>query len=73
MHGHCLRLPWPAIWVVLGLFRYYGFFAANVAALFAMSDDAIALHIILPLGISFYTFEAISYIVDIYRGRRARA
>jgi D-alanyl-lipoteichoic acid acyltransferase DltB (MBOAT superfamily) len=53
---------------VLGLFKYYGFFAANVAALFAMSDDAIALHIILPVAISFYTFEAISYNVDIYRG-----
>ncbi|NNF62182.1 MAG: MBOAT family protein [Gammaproteobacteria bacterium] len=55
----------------LGFFKYYDFFVQSFAASFAafgVSIDAPLLHIILPLGISFYTFQSISYSLDIYRG-----
>ncbi len=51
---------------LLGVFKYFDFFSANVATL--LGRDPILLHIVLPLGISFYTFHSISYIVDVYRG-----
>jgi D-alanyl-lipoteichoic acid acyltransferase DltB (MBOAT superfamily) len=56
----------------LGFFKYYDFFLSNVAA--ALADIGVAaslpaLRIILPVGISFYTFHAISYVVDVYRGK----
>ncbi len=51
---------------LLGIFKYFDFFSANIAAL--LGRDPVLLHIILPLGISFYTFHSISYIVDVYRG-----
>lgn len=52
----------------LGYFKYYNFFAATAGRLagkelFPLRD------IVLPLGISFYTFQAISYVVDVYRGK----
>lgn len=53
--------------VALGVFKYFNFFAAGFAEL--LHKDYIALNIILPLGISFYTFTAISYMVDVYRGK----
>lgn len=55
--------------VVLGLFKYANFFAENVNAL-ARTFDAPPRdwpQIVLPIGISFYTFHAISYVVDVYR------
>jgi D-alanyl-lipoteichoic acid acyltransferase DltB (MBOAT superfamily) len=52
---------------VLGFFKYAGFFAANVKAL---SGQTIPLGaVILPLGISFYTFEQITFLTDVWRGR----
>jgi alginate O-acetyltransferase complex protein AlgI len=57
---------------LLGFFKYFNFFLDNtyrVLGLFDLSLDQPTLKIILPLGISFYTFETISYVVDIYRGR----
>ena len=56
---------------VLGLFKYHDFFAENLNALFArIGIDAPIpmLHLILPVGISFYTFQTLSYTIDIYRG-----
>ena len=56
---------------ILGVFKYFDFFLLNLKSLFGTLGwtlDATTLHIILPLGISFYTFQSISYIVDIYRG-----
>jgi alginate O-acetyltransferase complex protein AlgI len=55
--------------LVLGTFKYAGFVAENVNAVAAwMGRDAIAFpEIVLPIGISFYTFHAISYVVDVYR------
>jgi len=60
--------------VNLGLlcyFKYLFFFADSVVALFHIFDIAVTLpafNIILPLGISFYTFQTISYTIDVYRG-----
>lgn len=55
--------------IVLGLFKYANFFGENVDAV-ARTIDAGPLdwpQIVLPIGISFYTFHAISYVVDVYR------
>lgn len=57
---------------ILGFFKYFGFFAASLAeALGAMgwSADLPTLQIVLPVGISFYTFQTMSYSLDIYRGQ----
>ncbi len=55
--------------LVLGIFKYAGFLAANLNALFSAG---ITLHILLPVGISFYTFTQIAFLVDAYRGNVAR-
>ena len=55
---------------ILGLFKYYDFFAQSFADLFlGGKSDGILLHLILPVGISFYTFQALSYSIDVYRGK----
>lgn len=57
---------------VLGFFKYYDFFLSNVVAALAdlgVSASVPVMRIILPVGISFYTFHAISYVVDVYRGK----
>jgi alginate O-acetyltransferase complex protein AlgI len=56
--------------VVLGIFKYANFFADNVNTLFlALGVNPIVVpRVLLPIGISFYTFHAISYVVDVYRG-----
>ena len=55
---------------ILGLFKYYDFFAQSFADLFLGGEsDKILLHLVLPVGISFYTFQALSYSIDVYRGR----
>jgi len=55
---------------VLGVFKYANFFADNVNALLvALHVGPVAVpNVLLPIGISFYTFHAISYVVDVYRG-----
>ena len=52
--------------LLLGYFKYANFFLGSVAALAGIAPRH--LEIVLPLGISFFTFKAISYIIDIYRG-----
>lgn len=55
---------------ILGLFKYYNFFTENFAALFrsfGIKVDEVTLDILLPVGISFYTFQALSYSIDVYR------
>jgi alginate O-acetyltransferase complex protein AlgI len=52
---------------LLGFFKYYNFFSANIAHLLHRSPDSFALSIILPLGISFHTFQSMSYVIDVYR------
>ena len=54
----------------LGLFKYFNFFAqslSELAALLHVDATFVTLNIILPAGISFYTFQSISYLIDIYR------
>ncbi len=56
--------------LILGVFKYYDFFASSFADLFLGGrDDALLLHLILPVGISFYTFQALSYSIDVYKGK----
>ncbi|MEO0471348.1 MAG: MBOAT family O-acyltransferase [Bacteroidota bacterium] len=56
---------------LLAFFKYYGFFEQNLMALmqlFGHTPGWTSLHVILPVGISFYTFQTMSYTIDIYRG-----
>tara|TARA_R110000796_G_scaffold71409_5_gene162196 strand:- start:65371 stop:66819 length:1449 start_codon:yes stop_codon:yes gene_type:complete len=53
-------------------FKYMGFFVESFAATFqafGLSLDSTSLNIILPVGISFYTFQTLSYSIDVYRGK----
>ena len=52
---------------ILGVYKYYDFFAREFAELFGIEADFLLLHLILPVGISFYTFQALSYSIDVYR------
>ena len=52
---------------LLGFFKYYNFFAENIAALLYRPLNSFAMSIILPLGISFHTFQSMSYVIDVYR------
>ena len=54
---------------ILALFKYYDFFVTEFAQLFNISTDGLLLKVILPVGISFYTFQALSYSIDVYRGK----
>lgn len=57
---------------LLGFFKYCNFFienASQILAWFNITHHQRLLEIVLPLGISFYTFETISYIVDVYQGK----
>lgn len=54
---------------ILCFFKYYNFFAQSFADLFLHGNaDNILLNLILPIGISFYTFKALSYTIEIWRG-----
>ena len=52
---------------ILAVFKYYDFFVSEFGQLFGISTDSLLLKIILPVGISFYTFQALSYSIDVYR------
>ena len=54
----------------LGFFKYYNFLGDNLALLLHRPAHAFALAIVLPLGISFHTFQSMSYIIDVYRGEQ---
>lgn len=67
----CLAAALTASLGVLFFFKYYNFFAASFAE--AMQRFAIEIHpktlaVIVPVGISFYTFQTLSYVIDVYRG-----
>ncbi|MBQ2627947.1 MAG: MBOAT family protein [Eubacterium sp.] len=57
---------------ILAVLKYGNFVMENVRALFpsAMQQDT-GLHLLLPLGISFYTFQTMGYLIDVYRGKYA--
>ncbi len=54
----------------LGFFKYYNFLAGNLALAAGRDPHAFFLEIVLPLGISFHTFQSMSYVVDVYRDRQ---
>ena len=55
--------------LILCLFKYYDFFVQSFADLFLGGrSDGLLLGLVLPVGISFYTFQALSYSIDVYRG-----
>ena len=54
--------------LILGVFKYYNFFVTSFAdAFLGGKTDGLLLKVILPVGISFYTFKALSYSIDVYR------
>ncbi|GMV63149.1 MAG: alginate O-acetyltransferase [Parvibaculum sp.] len=56
---------------ILGFFKYYGFFLTSLSVLLetaGLARDLPFMQVILPVGISFFTFQGISYVVDVYRG-----
>ena len=62
--GICLSL--------LFFFKYFNFFSASVVqllGLFSIRLHPVTLKVLLPVGISFYTFQTLSYVIDVYRGK----
>ncbi|WP_297519264.1 MBOAT family O-acyltransferase [uncultured Clostridium sp.] len=53
--------------LILGFFKYYGFLVDNINMLFSL--DITKSNLPLPIGISFYTFQTLSYIIDVYLGK----
>jgi alginate O-acetyltransferase complex protein AlgI len=78
--GYVTSKPWRRVLLIvsltgslgqLALFKYFGFFtqgAHDIGALFGLDIPVPALDLILPVGISFYTFLTLSYVIDVYRG-----
>ncbi len=72
---HRMLLLWASIGVnigFLGFFKYYNFFIDNFSSafsIFGMKFETYTLQIILPVGISFYTFQTLSYTIDVYRNK----
>ena len=52
---------------ILGVYKYYDFFVSSLASAFNINAETHLLHLVLPVGISFYTFQALSYSIDVYR------
>ena len=71
VHRKCyLALTLAANLGLLGFFKYFNFFAGSFAELlsaFGLHASWTSLHIVLPVGISFYTFKTLSYNIDVYR------
>jgi len=78
--GFTRRRFWLGVSIVvnlgmLGFFKYFNFFAdsfQNLAGLVGWTIEPVTLHVILPVGISFYTFQTLGYTIDVYR-RRSKA
>ena len=69
------RWLWLSVGVnlgILGFFKYFDFFASSLTdllSLVGMRANPGTLNILLPVGISFYTFQTMGYTIDVYRGR----
>jgi len=82
MLARCNSLGWRRLWIatsvcvnlgVLGFFKYFNFFVSSASEFLAwlgLPASVSTLNIILPVGISFYTFHSMSYTIDVYRGRQ---
>ena len=58
---------------VLFVFKYFDFFTGNfvgLANLIGWQLPKLVVHIILPIGLSFHTFQSLSYVIEVYRGRQ---
>lgn len=72
-NSHSKTFLWTGIslnLMILGFFKYYNFFLENFVAVFRLFGtelNSTPLKIILPIGISFYTFQGIAYLVDVYK------
>jgi len=73
--GHCTQKKWKKFWLVvsvvisvalLGLFKYADFFISSFNTVTGLGVPLLKLA--LPVGISFYTFQCLSYTIDVYRG-----
>jgi alginate O-acetyltransferase complex protein AlgI len=77
--SHSRTYAWVSVGLnlgLLGLFKYAGFFVSSAAAGFHLLGVSVvppALKFLLPVGLSFYTFQAIAYTTEIYRGTSAPA
>jgi alginate O-acetyltransferase complex protein AlgI len=68
----CLVASLVANLGILGFFKYFGFFVESAAGLLQLLGSPMrvrTLSIVLPVGISFFTFQSMSYTIDIYRGK----
>src|SRR5256714_11577100 len=54
---------------ILGFFKYYDFFAGSLGALLHIPKSSVVLQVVLPVGVSFYTFASLSYTFDVYWGK----
>lgn len=54
---------------ILGVYKYYDFFVTELSRLLGLQYEGLLLHLVLPVGISFYTFQALSYSIDVYQGK----
>ncbi|WP_421796980.1 MBOAT family O-acyltransferase [Haliscomenobacter sp.] len=75
--NHILKRNWLYLSIIinlgfLGIFKYYNFFATSFEAVlsnFGLEVNVWTLTVILPVGISFYTFHGLSYVIDVYNDR----
>lgn len=68
----CLTVTLIVCFGVLFFYKYFNFLSGSVTgliALFGGTQAAFELNLILPVGISFYTFQTLSYVIDVYRGK----
>jgi alginate O-acetyltransferase complex protein AlgI len=54
----------------LGFFKYANFLTGTVAGIFGVPSSAFLVQVVVPLGISFHTFQSIAYVVDVHRGKQ---
>src|SRR5436305_8935601 len=54
---------------ILGFFKYYDFFAGSLSGLLHIPKSSVVLQVVLPIGVSFYTFASLSYTLDVYWGK----
>ena len=70
--GKILTAAVTSTLIVLGVFKYLGFFIDDIVGIFSslgISDDSFLLSIFLPIGISFYAFQTLAYVIDVYQER----